>query len=171
MISFRNPKGVQNRPTPDWYVDILSFVGWSDLPPSGGAGGFSFTFSLFNNDTAGRLLYVYAVAGGWDGTAAILCDYFKGAFGTQVNVGKSVNPLNPDPPGVLYEQSTHYPLGGFTPDVTTPLTIISSVFTAANIATDWPLFIIPKGYSARFNNNEFCEEASIGIWYVPLAGN
>lgn len=169
MASFRKPKGTFTRPAPDWFADNLAMIGWQDLQASGGSGGFVFTFSLFNNDTIGRNLWVYRVAGSWDGTAGILCDYFHGIFGSQVSVASAVNPRNATPPGVLYEQRTHYPLGGLVPDIPNPLTVISSVFTAANVGGDWPLFIIPPGFSARFSNDEFCQDAGIGIWYVPFA--
>ncbi|SRR5216684_4967651 len=76
--SFQRPPGVLSRLTPDWFARSGA-AGCATANP--GAGQFG-VVSLFNNDTAGRPIYVYGVYVITFGAAACDMQIFHGPFGT-----------------------------------------------------------------------------------------
>lgn len=170
MASFRRPRGVYVRPTPDWNSDSLAYAGGFYPDPGGAFQSFS-TFSLFNNDNAGRSLQLYFFSAFWNGASIIFGDIFKGSFGTLVSNGANVDPRQPAPPGQVFLKSTVVIGSPSNPDITAPTYFFGLGFASAGIGFGAPLATIPQGFSLRLSNDFVSAESGLTFWYTYLPTN
>lgn len=171
MPSYRRPKGVYSRPTLDWFSDqVCTGAGAFQTFPLSGTGN-DIHVSLFNNDTLGRLLYVYAISCGNDSAENLYCAFHAGTVGNFFAAGMSVNPSLGTPPGQIFLDVRTGT--GSTPlaPPSDPYTQIPSGFNSSTIVAPFPLFILPKGYSIVVSPDFSGQSLGASFWYIPLQGN
>jgi hypothetical protein len=170
VSTFRRPKGTYTRPTPDFFVNTLSFAG--AYQPITGAGFQVFTtISLFNNDNTGRSLLVYFISAFWDGAAVIFSDLFQGTFGSLAATATPVNPLSPTPIGQVFIKATTVAGSPPNPDITAPTGFLGLGFASAGIGFGAPLYIVRPGQSLRLSNDQRAQEAGCTFWYNYMDPN
>lgn len=161
----RKPKGTMVRPAPDWFDDNMG-VGGSYFLNVGPAKDNFLALALFNNDQQGRTLKVYGLTIASDGGAGF---GFFFAAGAPSGVQQPASALRPDrgvPVGQLFLQSS---LGNPIPTANPflPATVTSAIgsdgFDSNTIFSDFPMFVVPQGYSLIGTN--FRGSLSTGIWY------
>jgi len=170
MASFRKPRGAYTRTTPDWFSDVTCSGGWFDSDSSG-IGHYKW-IGLYNDDNAGRILYVYAISASWDGANSIAMVSIAGASGSEVNHGVNIQPAVGFMPGSVRFFQTG------PPAMTTPIAppagtvgVIGNGFVVSNIQPGFPIAKIPTGYSLMLTGDFNTLSAGAGFWYTPLKGD
>lgn len=155
---------------PEFYSEDFCTAGAYDLEVVTARQIFDNT-CLFNNATAGELLYVYGINIVEDfGVCATIWE-FKGHVGTLFQPGQQVRFAQGTPIGVTYLDQQHFPATPALDDPGPPagsvfLTSISSGNQGGNIfIAPYPLFVIDPGYSLLVHVAMGCQQMAVGFWY------
>jgi hypothetical protein len=163
----RKPLGVLSRLAPDWFDDHLG-QGY-DLVGSLAVNVFHFTvFELFNNASDGSALKVYGVTAGADNSNGMQCFSAKGPFGTLIGACTAVRFDLPAPWGQIFRNDTIVASGSSADPYSLGRPIAGLGTGGFNVATefaDFPLFIIPPGFSLLVKNFQAGTALSCGFWY------
>jgi hypothetical protein len=163
VASFRKPKGVYNRNTPDWNSSQICIASGVQIPS--GAGNSNIEWSLYNDATDGRSLYLYGL-GLADNENYIfgLLDA-RGLVGTFSTQGRVNTSAGANAPGALYYQNK-----------TTSMSVYDSIYVLQTngffMMFPAPLWIIAPGYrltlGAAIQAQLFF---GVNFYYVPLASD
>lgn len=171
MASQRNPKGVYQRITPDWYVQNLA-VGAAYLQKPLVQLWHQY-IALFNDDTAGRLLYVYTILGVSGTNQMLLLSSIQGTLpgGTFSSQGQSVNFLQGSAPGQIWTRTDlNADPNGFVTLIGTLFSLIGmNQGAGANAFPNHPLAIIPPGYSLITVGDNNSTTEGVAFYYLPLS--
>lgn len=172
MPATRSPKGTYVRSTPDWFTLDLCTVGGSDGANVTPANSWE-TFSLYNNDTASRNFYIYAVSLQIDTAYYMVWDMIQTAFGTQLATARYVHDIFTTAPGVLGFHQTPYSSGTeyVNPDIGAGFGCVAAAFNGTLSTAGFPLWIIKPGYSLRVGINYPSTINSVNFWYVLSGSN
>jgi hypothetical protein len=160
VTSARQPKGVYSRPTPDWLSGQLATVG---LYIANVQTAFNYQiFSLYNDASDGRSLYVYMVAIGDNENTYWGVRNARGTSGTFHAQARLARSAGDRTPGQIWA------LGSNT--IITPVEQVFCYSQAAQFATsESPLWIVAPGYRLEFGAIKTVQLAvGMGFWFVPL---
>lgn len=160
MATYRRPKGSYTRPTPDFFVDQLAY---SSGQVNGGGGGAGVSVSLFNNDPQSRHFHLYGLWPNDSNFQQLYAAVYAGPFGTEYDHAYPVITDNPQPPGLIYTGGTPAGLNL----VNQPLTWQGDQPTAP-ILSQWPISVIPPGYSFIVYNGFASAALIVSFWWIPL---
>jgi hypothetical protein len=149
------PKGIRTRSTGDWFSQYMSLGGHA-VPINSGLNDFQ-QISLANNSTDGSALYIWSVSAVTDNS-----DYFQVAtvYGTIGGLARACH--RPNPPGLIY----------YSHDPANPISITPTSFYVEfdppNSGGNYPLYILPAGFSLVFATSQKCAEIAINFWFMPM---
>jgi len=153
MASYQRPKGTRIRPTPDWFSLSTASVGGFYVSSNHAK---TPEFDLFNDDSLGRCLAVYAIIVGQDGEGIYQCLQVQGHHangpiqGTPIVTGQGMLP------GQLWYDVVNGYIGPppFPTDtlVSNPYVFLEEAAAANQWALPGPLCVIRPGYSFRVAN-------------------
>ena len=165
----RVPKGVMSRQAPDWFADYLatgSFV-LVDFANPGGANYIA--VGLFNDSTQGEVLKVYGITSHADGGGGYGCYWVNGTVGVLQNQCASIRPDRPAPAGQIWADiHLHVPGPPFLSPFTfaPPQNIIGAPgFDSFTVFSQFPMFIVPVGWSLVLANVRQTFDGGVGYWY------
>lgn len=168
MASYRRPRGIYVRNTPDWFYRRMAVAGFEIAVNSGNLGNA--TIGLFNNDSIGRALHVYGLSAGFSGGNNVLILMEPQARGTAQAAGSGIDPRAGAMPGVVNTTSgASIPTPMFVG--IQPNTVAVAALTAGQYyaLTPFPQFLIPPGYQLTFIGDYASSQVSGAWWYIPLA--
>jgi len=169
MASYRKPKGTYVRPSPDWFINQLASGSWYNDQQVGTQYA---SIGLFNNDTLGRKFYIYGISVGTFNANTAYGVVLNGTFGSLVTSCVSVDASLPAPPGQIY-------FTRFGPAAPPNVTLaqpagtrfnLGSGYTKVDVFQDWPICVLPVGYSLNIQSSLQSAEWSTSFWYVPFPG-
>lgn len=163
-----NPKGVLTRPAPDFFDDHLASGAFFVSEPVPGDDFNYCTVALFNNANSGVVFKVYAVTAINDGGSGMGLFWVHGTLGALV---QNCQPIRPDvgsPYGQIYQQTASSNVSTFpNPFFSTPPATIFAAngFDSATHLAQFPLFIVPVGWSAVLSNLTASIDLGAAFWY------
>ncbi len=156
MISSRVPKGIYSRNTPDWFIDSLA---WGGGEASFGSGE-NFV-GLNNNDNAGRILYVYGLTASTTSVDGMHVENSNYQTIYPIANCVSAQPTSGAPPGqIVFGEITVPPTTGNF------FNTLASAAPQLQMFADWPLFIVPVGYTLLVAGVTDACDVSAAFWYV-----
>ena len=157
------------RSTPDFFGDEWVWCGHGDATFTS---GICQTFSLQNNDTLGRSLYIYAILIGTENSGIWYVQFQQSPIGTQVAAGIYANTSGAGAPGVLYY---HQPIADFTnpflnDDISNPIGAIGAPSAATMFSLGAPMWVVTPNNCIVVAESGGSSQWAITFWYVLLSG-
>ena len=172
MSSFRRPKGVYSRSTPDWFSDQMCFGAGDKQNDPLVANGVFYRVSLFNNDPLGKRFYVYQLNLASDDATFYFASLHSGTLGSFFASCSNIDPSRAAPSGQIFIASgPSYADPPWPPDPTDSFTTFPASGASAQATASGPLFIVPNGYSLVVSSNTSVNQIAIGFYFIALAGN
>jgi hypothetical protein len=158
-------KGSLARSTPDWY--IFKVAATKLYQPAAG-GQYSYV-GLYNNATDGSLLYVvHAAMGGLTADTSFFGQFYGNLF-TTTSQTHSLYPPTATPPGIVGSWTSATDLFN-VPGLGTPAycEVGSHNDTTWEWPADFPMAVIPPGYTAAFERRTIAVDLEASFWWVAL---
>jgi hypothetical protein len=163
------PKGTLSRIAPDWFADNLYSIAWYDIEvPVVNFTQFG-AFGIFNNDIQGRVARVYGITVGSSAGGGSMLFWQHGTIGAQVTTAQAIRPDYPAPLVTGWNLDLSIPR---TTPVVFPFNfgpgfgmIGNSGFDSATSISNFPLAIIPVGWSLVISQPQAGPPFSYGAWF------
>lgn len=156
----RKPLGVYVRDTPDWFFRNAASVGANNP----GQSGLFAVIDLFNDGSAGAMLYVYKLYIQNSGTFSCRIQQIQGHANGVSGPAYPVRIGAAQPPGTLYiDQISNIDRPNTDPYITSVNAPVVDIIEA-----NGPIAILPPGYSLRVGNNQAAFGFIAWFYYVVL---
>lgn len=158
-------KGSYHRNRPDWYILRLAATKiYQPAVPS------QYTYcGLYNNATDGSLLYLLKAAFSSGSADTAFFGQTTGNLFTTTSPTHSLYPPTPTPPGIVGSWTSTTDLFN-VPGIGTPayFEVGSHNDTSWEWLSDFPLAVIPPGYTAAFERQTIAFDLACSFWWVAL---
>ena len=165
--SGRRPLGTLTRHPLDWFRDH-SFVGGYMHPFDYAGEQLTYTsVGLYNFDPNGRVMLCYGFVTQADAGGGIDVFFVNGTIGALLGGVSSLRPDRPAPNVAVYNLVTPVPLN--TPPTYNWGPAIGALptqgFDGGQVFSEFPMFIVPVGYSVVFANAEASDRTGTFCWF------
>jgi hypothetical protein len=173
VASHRDPKGVYNRDTWNWYQQGNAVVSYIDpVPLAGGNTGTYTLWSFTNNDSLGRSLHVHMIVGSFDTGIMTILSLQKPTILTQVATGNSIIVNGGAMPGVLgYQRFDHvvsFP-DPLNPNIGAPYAVLPNGGFVGNSWQPQPSIIVTANNTLMLGNDaSIAPPLAMTIFYTVL---
>jgi hypothetical protein len=173
VASHRDPKGLYNRDTWDWYQLADAVVSYIDgTPLSGGNTGTYTLWSLTNNDSLGRSFYVKMIVGSFDTGIMTILSFANQQVLTPVANAAAINPSWGAQSGVLgYQRFDHvvsFP-DPLNPNIGAPYCVLPNGGFVGNSWQPQPSVIVPANTSLMIGNDaSIAPPLALTIFYTIM---
>lgn len=158
-------KGSYFRSRPDWYVLRLAAA---KIYQPNAAGQYTYC-GLYNNATDGSLLYIVKANFGAGTADTCFFGQIQQNLFTTTGPVHTVYPLAAQPPGIIGSWTSATDLFN-VPGLGTPAYFEcgSHNDTTWEWLNDFPMAVVPPGYTAAFERHSQNEDLGVSFWWVAL---